>query len=154
MWLNMKCLCAIHVDRNQQTFLEQMMSFVVWYDVIYHSLPIISQYLMMWGGGGWTALTMWPANDCLQERSAHAWCRLTDMFGCKWYSAHAKMKPCFFPPWDRSCVKMADCFASQRDFDEKTNSVITCVLQISVLQINYFCAPHWNIRIFFDYQVQ
>ena len=106
------------------------------------------------GGGGWTALTMWPANDCLQERSAHAWCRLTDMFGCKWYSAHAKMKPCFFPPWDRSCVKMADCFASQRDFDEKTNSVIACVLQISVLQINYFCAPHWNIRIFFDYQVQ
>ena len=52
MWQNMKCLCAIHVDRNQQTFLEQMMSFVVWYDVIYHSLPIISQYLMMWGGGG------------------------------------------------------------------------------------------------------
>ena len=48
----MKCLSAIHVDRNQQTFLEQMMSFVVRYDVIYHSLPIISQYLMMWGGGG------------------------------------------------------------------------------------------------------
>ena len=47
----MKCLCAIHVDRNQQTFLEQMMSFVVWYDVIYHSLPIISQYLMIGGGG-------------------------------------------------------------------------------------------------------
>ena len=56
----MKCLCAIHVDRNQQTFLEQMTSFVVQYDVIYHSLPIISQYLMMWGGGGGgvTALTM------------------------------------------------------------------------------------------------
>ena len=48
----MKFLCAIHVDRNQQTFLEQMTSFVVQYDVIYHSLPIISQYLMMWGGGG------------------------------------------------------------------------------------------------------
>ena len=49
MWLNMKCLCAIHVDRNQQTFLEQMTSFVGQYDVIYHSLPIISQYLMMLG---------------------------------------------------------------------------------------------------------
>ena len=32
----MKCLCAIHVDRNQQTFLEQMTLFVVRYDVIYH----------------------------------------------------------------------------------------------------------------------
>ena len=45
----MKCLCAIYVDWNQQTFLEQMMSFVVQYDVIYHSLPVSSQYLMMGG---------------------------------------------------------------------------------------------------------
>ena len=36
----MKCLCAIYVyvDRNQQTFLEQMTSFVVHYDVSYHTL--------------------------------------------------------------------------------------------------------------------
>ena len=57
----MKCLCAIHVDRNQQTFLKQMTSFVVQYDVIYHSLPIISQYLMMWGGGG-EGWQPWPCD--------------------------------------------------------------------------------------------
>ena len=58
MWLNMNCLCAMYVDRNQRAFLAQMTSFVVRYDVIYHSFPINSQYLMMWGvdspeGGGW-----------------------------------------------------------------------------------------------------
>ena len=57
----MKCLCAICVDRNQQTFLEQMMSFVVQYDIIYHSLPISSQYLMIWGGGGWGGQP-WPCD--------------------------------------------------------------------------------------------
>ena len=49
MWLNMICLCAIYVNRNQQVFLAQMMSFVLWYDVIYHFFPIKSQYLMTWG---------------------------------------------------------------------------------------------------------
>ena len=37
MWLNMSCLCAMYVDRNQRAFLAQMMSFVVRYDVICHS---------------------------------------------------------------------------------------------------------------------
>ena len=55
MWLNMNCLCAIYVDQNQQAFLAQMMSFVVQHDIIYHSFPINSQYLIM-GGGELTAL--------------------------------------------------------------------------------------------------
>ena len=46
----MNCLSAICVDRNQQAFLAQMTPFVVRYDVIYHSFPISSQYLMTWGG--------------------------------------------------------------------------------------------------------
>ena len=49
MSLNMNCLWATYVDRNQRAFLAQMTSFVVWYDFIYHSFPISSQYLMMWG---------------------------------------------------------------------------------------------------------
>ena len=44
----MNCLCAIYVDQNQQAFLAQMMSFVLRNDVINHSFPINSQYLMMW----------------------------------------------------------------------------------------------------------
>ena len=53
----MNCLCAIYVDQNQQAFLAQMMSFVVQHDIIYHSFPINSQYLIMGGGGiGLTAL--------------------------------------------------------------------------------------------------
>ena len=52
MWLNMNCLCALYVCRDQGAFLAQMTSFVVRYDIINHSLPISSQYLMMWGGGG------------------------------------------------------------------------------------------------------
>ena len=47
--LNMNCLCAIYVDRNQRAFLAQMTSFVVRYDVIDHFFPINSQYLMTWG---------------------------------------------------------------------------------------------------------
>ena len=39
MWLNMNCLCAIYVDRNQRTFFARMTSFVVRYDVIYHFFP-------------------------------------------------------------------------------------------------------------------
>ena len=46
MRLNMNCLCPIHVDWNQQAFLAQMTPFVVQYDVVYHSFPINSQYLM------------------------------------------------------------------------------------------------------------
>ena len=49
MWLNVNCLCAIHVDWNQQTFFAQMTSFVVRYDIIYHFFPINAQYLIMWG---------------------------------------------------------------------------------------------------------
>ena len=49
MLLNMNCLCAICVDRNQRAFLAQMTSFVVRYDVIHHSFPISSQYFMTWG---------------------------------------------------------------------------------------------------------
>ena len=49
MLINMNCLCAIYVDRNQRAFLAQMMSFVVRYDVIHHSFPINSQYLMTCG---------------------------------------------------------------------------------------------------------
>ena len=45
----MNCLCAIYVDRNQQTFLAKMTSFVMRYDIIYHSFLINSQCLMMWG---------------------------------------------------------------------------------------------------------
>ena len=45
----MNCLCAIYVDGNQRTFLAQMTSFVARYDVIYHSFPVPSQYLMTWG---------------------------------------------------------------------------------------------------------
>ena len=52
MWLNKNCLYAIYVDQNQQAFLAQMMSFVVQHDIIYHSFPINSQYLIMGGGGG------------------------------------------------------------------------------------------------------
>ena len=46
----MNCLCAICVDRNQRAFLAQMTSFVVRYDVIHHSFPISSQYLMTYVG--------------------------------------------------------------------------------------------------------
>ena len=49
MWLNMNFLCSIYVDRNQRAFLAQMTSFVVRYDVIYHSFSISSQYLMTCG---------------------------------------------------------------------------------------------------------
>ena len=45
----MNCLCAIYVDRNQQTFLAKMTSFVMRYDIIYHSFLINSQCLMTWG---------------------------------------------------------------------------------------------------------
>ena len=45
MLLNMNCFCAIYVDRNQRTFLAQMTSFVMRYDVIYHSFPIILIFL-------------------------------------------------------------------------------------------------------------
>ena len=45
----MNCLCAKDVDRNQQTFLAKMTSFVMRYDIIYHSFLINSQCLMMWG---------------------------------------------------------------------------------------------------------
>ena len=40
----MNCLCAINVDQNQQAFLAQMASFVVRYDIMYHSFPLNSQY--------------------------------------------------------------------------------------------------------------
>ena len=48
----MNCLCAIYVEQNQRAFLAQMTSFVVQHDIIYHSFPINSQYLIMAGGGG------------------------------------------------------------------------------------------------------
>ena len=54
MWPNMNFLCAIYVEQNQRAFLAQMKSFIVQYDIIYHSFPINSQYLMM--GVGLTAL--------------------------------------------------------------------------------------------------
>ena len=43
----MNFLCAIYVEQNQRAFLAQMKSFIVQYDIIYHSFPINSQYLMM-----------------------------------------------------------------------------------------------------------
>ena len=49
MWLNMNCVCAIYVDRNQRAFLAQMTSFVMLYYVICHSFPINSPHLMSWG---------------------------------------------------------------------------------------------------------
>ena len=52
MWLNMNFLYATYVDQNKQAFLAQMMSFVVQHDIIDHSFPINSQYLMMGRGGG------------------------------------------------------------------------------------------------------
>ena len=36
-------------------FLQKMTSCALYYDVIYHPLPINSQYLKKWGGGGVTA---------------------------------------------------------------------------------------------------
>ena len=45
----MNCLCAIYADCNQKAFLAQMTSFVMRCDVIYHSFPITSQYLMTCG---------------------------------------------------------------------------------------------------------
>ena len=48
----MNFLCAIYVEQNQRAFLVQMKSFIVQYDIIYHSFPINSQYLMIGGGGG------------------------------------------------------------------------------------------------------
>ena len=41
---DMNCLCAINVDQNQRAFLAQMTSFVVRYDIMYHSFPLNSQY--------------------------------------------------------------------------------------------------------------
>ena len=53
----MNFLCAIYVEQNQRAFLVQMKSFIVQYDIIYHSFPINSQYLMIGAGGkGLTAL--------------------------------------------------------------------------------------------------
>ena len=49
MWLNMDCLCAIYVNRNQQAFLAQVTSFVMRYDVTNCFFPFNSQYLMTWG---------------------------------------------------------------------------------------------------------
>ena len=40
----------IYIDQSQQAFFAQMMSYAVWYDVIYHPLPINSQYLKTCGG--------------------------------------------------------------------------------------------------------
>ena len=40
----MNCLCAINVDQNQRAFLAQMTSFVMRYDIMYHSFPLNSQY--------------------------------------------------------------------------------------------------------------
>ena len=51
----MNCFCAIYVDRNQRTFLAQMTSFVVRYDVIYHSFLIILIFLYQ-GLAGYEAL--------------------------------------------------------------------------------------------------
>ena len=44
----MSCENTLYVDRNEQAFFKQVTSFVVRYDDIYHSVPINSQYLMMW----------------------------------------------------------------------------------------------------------
>ena len=113
-------------------------------------IPYPSFLNIWWCWGGLTALTMWPANDCLQERSDHAWCRLTDVFGCKWYYAHAKMKPCFFPPWDRSCVKMADCFASQGDFSRLKNKLSDrmCLADRCLADQLFLCSPLKHQDIF------
>ena len=54
--LTRNILCAIYVEQNQRAFLAQMKSFIVQYDIIYHSFPINSQYLMMGGGKGLRAL--------------------------------------------------------------------------------------------------
>ena len=37
-----------------------MTSFVMQYDIIYHFFPISSQYLMLWGGGGWGVAALKP----------------------------------------------------------------------------------------------
>ena len=103
MWLNMKCLCAIRVDRNQQTFLEQMKLFVVRYDVIYH-FSIFDDV-----GGGWqpwpcdlqmttynkgllmrdvVQLTCLAANDILlMQKSNHAFFLLGIAHAWKWQIA-------------------------------------------------------------------
>ena len=149
----MKCLRAIHVDRNQQTFLEQMTSFVARYDVIYHSLPIISQYLMMWGGGG----QPWPCD--LQMTAYKKGLLMHDVVQLTCLAANdillmQKWNHAFFLLGIAHAWKWQIALLPKEILIKKQNSVIACVLQISVLQINYFCAPHWNIRIFFDYQVQ
>ena len=54
MWLNMNCLCAIYVDRNQRAFLAQMMSFFVRYDVILSVIPFLSKLIFsIFDDGGW-----------------------------------------------------------------------------------------------------
>ena len=64
--LNMNCLCAIYIDRNQRAFLAQMTSFVMRYDVIYHLFPIGSRYLMTLGADSpcsKTASYTWSSNN-------------------------------------------------------------------------------------------
>ena len=60
------------------------------------------------------------------------------------------MKPCFFPPWDRSCVKMADRFASQRDFSKLKNKLSDrmCLADRCLADQLFLCSPLKHQDIF------
>ena len=88
MWLNLNCLCAIYVCRNQRAFLAQMTSFVVRYDVIYHFFPINSQYLMTWGVDSPACGSVIFFNVAVEPRSMDTSLILTPL-----YNGHFHLSP-------------------------------------------------------------
>ena len=88
MWLNLNCLCAIYVCRNQRAFLAQMTSFVVRYDVIYHFFPINSQYLMTWGVDSPACGSVIFLNVAVEPRSMDTSLILTPL-----YNGHFHLSP-------------------------------------------------------------
>ena len=88
MWLNLNCLCAIYVCRNQRAFLAQMTSFVMRYDVIYHFFPINSQYLMTWGVDSPACGSVIFFNVAVEPRSMDTSLILTPL-----YNGHFHLSP-------------------------------------------------------------
>ena len=108
--------------------------------------------------------TTWPANNCLQIMV----CSCAMPSNCVWLQiifCSCVRKPCFSPSCDRSCVKMADRFASRgyslkkqtRWSNDKTIIELgyrKITWFVSVSQINYLPKPnnwsahHWQFTIF------
>ena len=88
MWLNLNCLCAIYVCRNQRAFLAQMTSLIVRYDVIYHFFPINSQYLMTWGVDSPACGSVIFLNVAVESRSMDTSLILTPL-----YNGHFHLSP-------------------------------------------------------------